>query len=157
MDAPFRSSPLNSWHPDCYSALFRWVPSALGSGETKGEALFLCSVVEESKNQMFHVKLCACFSQSHMLSFFQATVSCTVSAAVEGGGGERLNHLEGKSKILLVWAFPVWVWSFGGCIKQVRVAGAEGSIERIKYSCLREHPWRGHNFPVHSGWDGWTT
>lgn len=33
---------------------------------------------------MFHIKIRACFSLSHTLSFFQATVHCTVSAAAAG-------------------------------------------------------------------------
>lgn len=81
------------------------VLSALVSGEAKRETLFLCNK-KKSKKQMFHVKMCACFSQSHVLSFFQATVPCTVSAAV-GRGWERLNHLEVKNKIFLGWAFPI--------------------------------------------------
>ena len=54
---------------------------------------------------------------------------CFLHSICSWWGGKRLNHLEVKSTVLLGWAFPVWVSSFGGCIRQVRVLGAEAVSE----------------------------
>lgn len=54
--------------------------------EGKKTPPFLCNLKKKkkSKKQMFNIKIHACFSLSHTLSFFQATVPCIVSAAAAG-------------------------------------------------------------------------
>lgn len=58
-------------------------PLLLLQGKLKGKKLYFFAI-KKSKKQMFHIKICACFSLSHMLTFFQTTVPCTVSAAAAG-------------------------------------------------------------------------
>lgn len=90
-------------------AALRWVspleaPGWLLSGSLLGA---LCSWFGEvplcGKKQVFCVKTCACFAQNHILSFFQATVSCTVSAGVGG----MLKSSKSAKQIHLGWDFPV--------------------------------------------------